>query len=107
LREVEVGVFAGKTMADWEKYFEGKNILTEGPPGGERLNDVHARAKEFLEEVNGEYKNKNILIVGHGDVLWMMMSILSGVEGEDMLKMPYIKNGEVKKFTHIHSPEPE
>jgi|SRR3989344_1236461 len=99
LREVDVGVFAGKTLVDWGKYFEGKDTLTEGPPGGESLNDVHARVKEFLEEVNGKYKNKNILIVGHGDVLWMMMSILSGVEGDEILKTPYIENGEIKKFS--------
>lgn len=98
LREVEVGVFAGKTLADWEKHFEGKNILTEGPEGGESLNDVHARVKEFLEEINNQHKNKNILVVGHGDPLWMMISILSGVEGEDMLKTPYVENGEIRKF---------
>ena len=98
LREVEAGTLAGWTIADWEKYFEGKNTLTEGPPGGESLNDVRERAAEFLNDVNGGHNGKNILVVSHGDTLWMMQSILLGIEGEAILKTPYIENGEIKKF---------
>ena len=98
LREVDVGAFAGKTIEYWEKYFEGKDALTEGPPGGESLNDVLARVKEFLDDIDNKYRNKNILIVGHGDPLWMMQSIFLGVEGQDILKTPYIENGETKKL---------
>jgi len=98
LREVDVGAFVGRTLADWEKYFEGKDALVEGPPGGESLNDVLARVKEFLDDINHKYRNKNILIVGHGDPLWMMQSIFLGVEGQNILKTPYIENGKIKKL---------
>ncbi len=98
LREVDVGVLAGKSIADWEKYFEGKNVLTEGSEGGESLNEVRARVEDFLNDINNQYKNKNILIVGHGDPLWMAQSIFLGVEGEEILKTPYIENGEIKRF---------
>ena len=99
LSEVNVGVFSGLTVEEYGDYFDGKNRLTTAPNSGESLMDIRARVKDFLDYLNSQHKNKNILIVGHGDVLWMMMSILSGVEGDEILKTPYIENGEIKKFS--------
>jgi len=98
LREVEVGTFTDITIDEWEAYFEKKNTLIEGSPGGESLNDVRERVKNFLNDINNQHKNKNILVVSHGDVLWMMESIFRHTEGEDILKTPYIETGEIKRF---------
>jgi len=98
LREVDIGVMEGKTINDWEAFFIGKNEFFDAPPGAESLKEVYVRALDFLTEINDKYGDKHILVVSHGDVLWAMKSIFMGIEGDGILKTPYIEPGTLEEF---------
>ena len=54
--------------------------------------------KGFLDDMEERYTGKNILIVSHGDPIWMLYSVFQNVEGDEILKMPYPDTGEFTKF---------
>ena len=53
------------------------------PPNGENWNDVKERMLGFLNDTEGKYENKNILIISHGDPLWFLAGIIKGLEIND------------------------
>ena len=71
---------------------------------GESLNDVRTRLMEFMREIDSEYKNKKILIVSHGDPLWLLDTIAKGLEGNTVLEQEgtelewYPKIAEIKQL---------
>jgi isoleucyl-tRNA synthetase len=99
LSELNCGIF------NWRKIQEHKNFFsdpleefTKTPPGGEDLTDVKKRMFQAILDINKKYQNKNILIVGHGDPLWVLEGAMKGLSNEEILKLDYIRNnGEVRK----------
>jgi isoleucyl-tRNA synthetase len=58
----------------------------------------------FLREIDKKYKNKKILIVSHGDPLWLFWGALKGLTNQEFLdemfvKKNYIKAGELRKLS--------
>ena len=64
-------------------YFEGENKFDNRPEGGENWNDILSRVKSFLDDVEKKYKNEIILVVSHGDPIWLMAGYLRGYENEE------------------------
>jgi|WetSurMetagenome_2_1015567.scaffolds.fasta_scaffold448466_2 broad specificity phosphatase PhoE len=58
LRERDWGDFTGRFIPDIQNETFPKNV--------EQIDKMFARARNFLTYINVEYKNKNILAVGHG-----------------------------------------
>ena len=98
LREVDVGTLSGFSEEEYHEYFRGKDKFTEAAEGGESLIDLRNRMKGFLDDMEERYTGKNILIVSHGDPIWMLYSLFQNVEGDEILKMPYPDTGEFKVF---------
>lgn len=70
LREIDVGVFNGKKIEEYEKFFKSfVEKFHKAPEKGETLKDVQKRMFNFLSEIDKKYQNKNILIISHGDPL--------------------------------------
>jgi len=44
------------------------------------------------------HNGKNILIIGHGDPLWILEAASKGLNEKETLKHSYIKNGELRKL---------
>ncbi len=76
---------------DWGPEFEAKPIALyseklptyesrfENPiEGGESLRQVRQRVWKFLQDCEKEHEGKNILIVSHGDPIWMMLEVALG-----------------------------
>lgn len=65
------------------------------PTGGESFADVYQRAFVFLEYLKNNFKDENIIIVSHGELLKVLLMIIDGntVEEFDGLRNP--KNCEI------------
>jgi len=99
LREVDIGDWSGKTVEDYRRDFKGKDRLRYAVSNGaESSMDVRRRMEEFLDDIDNKHNNKNVIIVSHGDPIWMLESIILGVHGDKMLKIPYIQPGDFKRF---------
>ncbi len=53
-------------------------------PGGESYNDVRERLCDFMQGLESKHKGKKILIIGHGDPLWLLEKI-SKAEDEQQI----------------------
>ena len=95
LAEVNAGVFNGRPDADFFKFFkDAAERFSKTPPGGENYADVRRRVMDFILDVNSKHQNKTILIVGHGDPLWVLMGALNGLKNEEIAKTNGPKIGE-------------
>lgn len=73
LREYNTGVFEGKSEREFREEFAVKhNRWLEAPDGGETWTEVQKRMIDFIKETDKKYQNKRILIVSHGDPLWLV-----------------------------------
>lgn len=77
LRELDFGEYNNKSHDEYSSFFEkGEDHIAErfkkAPEGGETWTDVTKRMLEFLEDMENTYEGKNILVVSHGDPLWLL-----------------------------------
>lgn len=100
LRDTNFGVFGGKKKEEYNDFFsEKKEKFIKRPPKGENWNDVEKRVKDFLNEIEEKYKNKNILVVSHGDTLWLMEGLLNNIKDREALfKKTMLRTGEIKEI---------
>ncbi len=110
LREINTGIFDGKSEGEYYKYFSSVlEKFTKTPPQGENLTELKNRVTQFLYEVEEKYKNRNILIVSHEYPIWMLEAGASSLTNEESVilkgkKDDFIKTGEVKKLEFAFLP---
>ena len=102
LRDINTGIFRGQPQKKFQKYFSRPEELFFKPvPKGESWNEVKKRMVNFLKKIDKKYKNKKILIVSHGDPLWLLAGAVKGWKIGDFMKnreVNYIKTGELRKL---------
>ena len=103
LRDHNWGIFGGKTKTEAWEFFNGEAMKKfETPvPGGESWNDCKARMVAVLDDLEQNYENKTILIVSHGDPLWLLQSYIKGLSKEESLEQQkelIVKPGEVREI---------
>ncbi|MBU6141864.1 class I tRNA ligase family protein [Patescibacteria group bacterium] len=104
LRELDTGIFNWRPVQDHKDFFASPlEEFTKTPPGGENLNDVKRRMFEVVRDLNAKYANKNILIVSHGDPLWVLEGMMRGLSNEEMLKMDYINTDGSVRTAPLHN----
>lgn len=101
LRELNHGSeFEGKTVAEYQAFFVSpEERFTKKPEGGETLTDVRQRMMSFIREVDAKNEGKKILIISHGDPLWILEGTLQNLSEEDSIALRergYIKQGELR-----------
>ena len=98
LRDTNFGIFGNKKKQEYNDFFsEKKEKFIKRPPEGENWNDIEKRVKDFLDEIEEKYKN--ILIVSHGDTLWLMEGLLKNIKDkEELLKITMQKTGEIREI---------
>ncbi|MDE2001582.1 MAG: class I tRNA ligase family protein, partial [Patescibacteria group bacterium] len=83
LGEVNTGIYNWRTVKEFHALFDGPmDRFMKSPAGGENLNDVKKRTFAAIRDINAKYENKNILIVGHGDPLWVLEGAMRGMTNE-------------------------
>ncbi len=111
LKEINSGTYDGVSI---DKYFKEINEQISYDSnskigGGESHREVMNRAMAFLLEIDKKYENKSILIVSHGDPIFMMSAAAQLlVDGEVFSKeREYPKHGEIKSLDYKVIPRDE
>ncbi len=108
LNEINFGVFDGGPIENWRKFFENyDDFYFKKPEGGESRFEVRNRILNFIEEINKKYKNKKILIVSHGDTIWMAESALLNLNHNETItfnEKSRLKLGSWRKLRPIIYP---
>ncbi|MDO8516017.1 MAG: class I tRNA ligase family protein [bacterium] len=100
LGELNCGMFNWRPVGEHKKFFDTPlEEFIKTPPGGENLTDAKRRMFAALREINSGYRGKKILIVSHGDPLWMLAGATEGLTNEQMIASDYIDLGGYKKIT--------
>jgi len=103
LQDINMGIFRGRPNKEVRQYFPyRKEWFFKPVPQGESWNDAKERMINFLKEIDKKYKNKKILIVSHGDPLWLLEGAVKGLDNEQLLEQKLnntdIKVGELRKL---------
>jgi len=104
LRDINWGIFGGKTMAEGWNYYNNdmSKRFDIAPEGGETWNDCRKRVIEVLDDLEAEFKGKNILIISHGDPLWLLEGYVLGTSDNDLVNDEKgnrtIKTGEIREI---------
>jgi isoleucyl-tRNA synthetase len=78
LKEIDCGSFNHRKFMDYVKSFnDPMDRFSIAPEGGETLTQVRERMTAFINDIDRQYKGKKILIVSHGDPLWMLQASLA------------------------------
>lgn len=102
LREIDFGKFEGQSYEKWHQFFPDAAERFEKPaPSGENLRKVRARMMNAYSELERTHEGKTILIVSHGDPLWMLETGLLGLADEETFAWAnrhYPKKGMMREF---------
>ena len=99
LREHDTGELNGKSMEEWYKY-RVIDSFNKKAPNGESFSDIKKRVDDFLSDIEKKYKDKDILIIAHGNVLIVFQAAIKNLSGQEMLddkKALELKNAELRK----------
>ena len=113
IREVDVGIFDGRSAGEYHKYFSSlEEKFHKNPPEGENLIELKNRVAEFLYEIDAEYFGKNILIISHEYADWLMFAAASGANVKKSVEMKigksdFIETGEIMKLDFVQFPHNE
>ena len=99
LREINCGIFNGKPVAKHKAIFSNPlEEFTKTPKEGENLSDLKMRMFNFVLNLNRNFRNKNILIISHGDPLWILEGATENLSNEEILKLSYVGLGEWREI---------
>ncbi len=103
LREINVGIFRGRKIKEYYDYFSSpEEMFWKAPQKGENLREVQKRVFDFFKEIDKKYNRKNILIVSHGDPLWLLEGKIKKKSDAELIKEKLegktIKIGELRKL---------
>ncbi len=101
LRDVNLGIYQGRKKQEYHDNITLKKMFEEGPEGGESWIDCINRIEGLIKDIEKQHQNKNILIVSHGDPLWLLERGIVRKDNIDKLleerfSVPIIKPGELR-----------
>jgi len=88
LRDINWGVFAGKDKEQAWSFFNNNALekFETPPPQGESWNQCLERMVGILREIENNFQNKTILIVSHGDPLWLLEGYVKELSKEELVR---------------------
>jgi|CXWL01.1.fsa_nt_gi isoleucyl-tRNA synthetase len=105
LREIATGVFEGKTYDEYIAYLPSyEERFVKPPEGGETYTQVRRRVGDALYSFEEKYKNKNILIISHGDPLWLLQLVTSGMQAKQIDRGTYPQGGVAVPMSFVPLP---
>ncbi|MFA5052682.1 MAG: class I tRNA ligase family protein [Parcubacteria group bacterium] len=102
LTEYNFGSLNGRGTEEFEALVGGHaGKFSKAPEGGETIVEVRKRMIDFLNDLEESHKGKKILLIGHGDPLWVLEGTMKGMDREKLVgerKKIMPKPGEVKNM---------
>jgi broad specificity phosphatase PhoE len=88
LRDLNWGAFGGKTKEEYWNFYNNDRMkaFDMAIPGGESWNQCQERIVKLFNEIEEEFQSKNILIVSHGDPLWLLEGYIKGMDNQTLLE---------------------
>ncbi|MDB9944416.1 class I tRNA ligase family protein [bacterium] len=108
--EIAVGEFNGRPIPEYHAFLdENSDWCTAEPEGGESWCGVKRRVGAFLYDIDANYKDKKILIIGHNSPLRMFGAVndglsLEGSEFDHDADGRRYENAEVRELPFIPMP---
>ena len=105
LREYDMGILNGEPIEKFRKFIGDEiNKFSKAPKNGETLSDIRKRMMNFILELEKKHKNKKVLIVGHGDPLWVLEGGIQGLGDKKIVdaRKKYIKTGELREIKFLN-----
>ncbi len=81
LREWNLGIWNGKPCAGMHHVLPFDKRWTEAPEGGETWTELQKRMVAAVKDINQKYRNKRILVISHGDPLWLVRQYFGSEAG--------------------------
>ena len=104
--EFNVGVFNGQPATEELDFIiSQEDRFAAVPKEGESLNAIRARMMSFTAELEQKYRDKKILIVSHGEPLWLLEGASQGMNEEELIESrmtKYINPGELRELKYMH-----
>ncbi|MFA5080152.1 MAG: histidine phosphatase family protein [Candidatus Paceibacterota bacterium] len=102
LRDINWGIYSGKEQKEGWSFYDDDALkrFDIAPEGGESWQECQQRMIDILERLEKENVDKNILIISHGDPLWLLEGYILGKSKIELSKemSGHIKTGEVREF---------
>jgi broad specificity phosphatase PhoE len=104
LRDVNWGVLAGKSKEEAWAYYNNdmEQKFEKSVSQGESWNQCQERMVAVINDIENRFGDKNILIVSHGDPLWLLEGYLKDKSKEELLNElknnQDIKTGEIREI---------
>ena len=106
LRDGNLGIYRGGKKKEFYRVFppNSHKFFYQRPPQGENWIDIQKRMVNFLKDIDKRYKDKTILIISHGDPLWLLDGAVKNWSIKKLLKVKVsridrIKVGEFRKLS--------
>lgn len=98
--ERDGGVFIGKSQDAIKEFCEKNNLdrVSFEPEKGESILDVFERARKFVKYLKENYRNENILIVGHKNFLRCLEIAITEKDIMKFYSNEPLENAEIKEF---------
>ncbi|HYF13066.1 MAG TPA: class I tRNA ligase family protein [Candidatus Paceibacterota bacterium] len=109
LRELQVGSFDGKSVAEWEAQFHHQGVaFNEVPEGSETYTQVRKRVGDLIFELERRYTGKRILVVTHDLPAWLLNTIANRLTIEQSMAESstevFLHVGEIKELNFVPYP---
>ncbi len=101
LSEINLGVFNHKRIRESAAFYDSlspEEYFTVAPEGGESRNDVRARVYACIRDINEKHNGETIVVVSHGDPLWMLEAACAHATNEESKKLSYPKFAAAKEI---------
>ncbi len=108
LRESDMGDLEGKPHGTKDTFLSSpEEEFTKPILGSETLNDIRNRMADFLHDMERTHQGKTIVLVSHGDPIWMLESVITGRTTKETLGVlngSYPKNAEPRIHQFVDFP---
>lgn len=105
LRELDAGIYDGRPIPEYQAFFAShEEKFDRAPEGGETFYELKRRVGEFLYDIETRYSGKRILIISHGDPLWLIQLAAAGERKERLHAASYLKKAEVLPLPFVPLP---
>lgn len=87
LREIQFGIFNNRGLdIMWHAFKTEEERIDKGADGGESYREILDRMMDFLREIDGIYKGRNILIVSHECPLFLLQGKVMGLSIKETIE---------------------